>query len=285
MKNRILGIALVFVFVMSMLPVFSSAAVRGDVDGDSKVTASDARLALRCSVSLEKLNNKQTSAADINEDGKVTASDARSILRLSVGLSDDNAPSNQYEIIRSERFYIKGSISSDERNYEPMEMAMYGSTVYMESDFDGMDIAILVENGKNVYMIYSEKKAALHMSDTILSMAGMSVDELLSDSEMDFSDMPVFSQLKKLRTENFKGVQCTVYSYEEPDGTVEVYMNGNRLVRFVYLDKRGAFLSDLIVDSVSADVPAAYRSVPNGYKVYKGLMGMYSFMELLENGN
>ena len=58
----------------------------GDVDGNGKVDASDARLALRASVGLEKLDEKQTNAADADKNGKVEAGDARLILRAAVGL-------------------------------------------------------------------------------------------------------------------------------------------------------------------------------------------------------
>lgn len=57
--------------------------VLGDVDGDGKVTAADARLILRASVGLEEVD---TDVADMDGDGKVTAADARLALRESVGL-------------------------------------------------------------------------------------------------------------------------------------------------------------------------------------------------------
>ncbi len=60
----------------------------GDVNGDGKISASDARLALRASVGLEKLTDTQFKSADVNNDNKVTASDARTILRVSVGLEN-----------------------------------------------------------------------------------------------------------------------------------------------------------------------------------------------------
>ena len=62
----------------------------GDVDGDSKITASDARLALRRAVGLEdyKEGSKQFIACDVDKDGNVTAADARLILRAAVGLED-----------------------------------------------------------------------------------------------------------------------------------------------------------------------------------------------------
>ena len=62
----------------------------GDTDGDGKVSAADARLALRASVGLENLSSAQSAAADVDmpEENKVTAADARKILRVSVGLED-----------------------------------------------------------------------------------------------------------------------------------------------------------------------------------------------------
>lgn len=62
--------------------------VLGDVDGDGNISAADARMALRASVSLEKLNNWATIAADFNGDKTIVASDARLILRTSVGLEN-----------------------------------------------------------------------------------------------------------------------------------------------------------------------------------------------------
>ena len=58
----------------------------GDADCDGKVTAADARLALRASVDLETLSEYAAKAADTDSDGKITAADARVILRLAVGL-------------------------------------------------------------------------------------------------------------------------------------------------------------------------------------------------------
>ncbi len=58
----------------------------GDVDGDGKISAADARLALRASVGLENLSDLQEEAADIDSDKKISAADARMILRASVGL-------------------------------------------------------------------------------------------------------------------------------------------------------------------------------------------------------
>ena len=58
----------------------------GDVDSSDKVDATDARLALRAAVGLDKLGDAQTKAADVDKSGVVDATDARIILRVAVGL-------------------------------------------------------------------------------------------------------------------------------------------------------------------------------------------------------
>ncbi len=56
-------------------------AAKGDANCDSKVTALDARHALRVSAGLEVQPEALFYAADVNGDGKITAADARLILR------------------------------------------------------------------------------------------------------------------------------------------------------------------------------------------------------------
>ena len=60
--------------------------ILGDVTGDGKVLADDARLALRGSARLEVLSEAQLLAADFNGDGILNADDARRILRFSARL-------------------------------------------------------------------------------------------------------------------------------------------------------------------------------------------------------
>ena len=60
----------------------------GDVTGDGKVLAADARLALRAAARLEILDEPSFYAADVDFDDKVTAADARKILRVAAGLDE-----------------------------------------------------------------------------------------------------------------------------------------------------------------------------------------------------
>lgn len=57
--------------------------VKGDVNGNGKITAADARQTLRAAAKLETLDERAEFAADVNNDGKITATDAREILNRS----------------------------------------------------------------------------------------------------------------------------------------------------------------------------------------------------------
>lgn len=60
--------------------------VKGDITGDGKITAADARSALRQAVGLDDSGAWQKIAAKVTAGEKVTAADARRILRAAVGL-------------------------------------------------------------------------------------------------------------------------------------------------------------------------------------------------------
>lgn len=63
----------------------------GDVNLDKKITAADARLALRISARLDNypaVDSVVFKNADVNGDGVITAADARIILRVSAGISE-----------------------------------------------------------------------------------------------------------------------------------------------------------------------------------------------------
>ncbi len=63
----------------------------GDVDGNTDITAADARLCLRAAAKLDVLEQLQSNAADVNGDGVISSSDARMILRASANIEPINA--------------------------------------------------------------------------------------------------------------------------------------------------------------------------------------------------
>ena len=85
--SAVLAALLLLTAIPLRVPASSAAAlVPGDVDSSGKVTAEDARLALRCAVGLELLLDDALRCADADHDNTVTAADARLILRAAVGL-------------------------------------------------------------------------------------------------------------------------------------------------------------------------------------------------------
>lgn len=69
-----------------LICIDTSFIIKGDIDGNGKINASDARLALRSAAGLAALTAEEKYAADFDNDGKVTAADARHILRYAAGL-------------------------------------------------------------------------------------------------------------------------------------------------------------------------------------------------------
>ena len=94
MKKKILALVLVISFVMSMFALsFTSSAVstlKGDADGDGKVTLTDARITVIASAGIIELTEAQKSACDVITTGAdknvITTADARRILRTAAGL-------------------------------------------------------------------------------------------------------------------------------------------------------------------------------------------------------
>ena len=57
-----------------------TVAVRGDLDGDGKLTAKEARQVMTAVTRADSLNTLQMLCADLNGDGKISAMEARQIL-------------------------------------------------------------------------------------------------------------------------------------------------------------------------------------------------------------
>ncbi len=64
--------------------------VKGDTNGDGKVTPADSTIALRTYVGLNSISDVEKLAGDLNGDGKITPADSTIVLRAYVGLTDIN---------------------------------------------------------------------------------------------------------------------------------------------------------------------------------------------------
>ncbi len=91
MTKRIISILIASLMLLTIIPLSTVTAASKyslcDVNNDGKITAADARKALRYSVELETPDEQQFFSADCAEPkGKISAVDARLILRVSVEL-------------------------------------------------------------------------------------------------------------------------------------------------------------------------------------------------------
>lgn len=92
MKKRIITIIIALLAIITIS--FSAFAENidttkiGDVNGDSKIAASDARIVLRVAAHLDAETENILLYGDINKDGNISASDARIILRVAANLEN-----------------------------------------------------------------------------------------------------------------------------------------------------------------------------------------------------
>lgn len=268
---RAVSCLLAVLLLLAGLSLSAFAALRGDADLNGTVEPADARLALRASVGLETLSEQQFAAADMDANGEIEPADARAILRLSVGLGEDE--NDQYDIIRSSNWYIVGTVT-DRYGSSPFTMAKSGGTVYMESDFEGTPMGILLtpETG---YLSNISEKLTLELSRTVLSLLGIREEDLIDSGKFGFGSFPSKSLAAADEvTEN--GSKLTVYSFTDEGEAVKVFMNGPSLVRIER--GTGENASVLAFTLVSGIVPADKKAVPSGFTLLKGTSGLFEFM-------
>ena len=271
-------ISFILALCLAIVPLAANAAVWGDVTGEGQITTSDARLALRAAIGLERYapGSAQFAGADIIADGKITTDDARLILRIAVGLEPKE---NQYDILRSGAFYMEGR--TDGENGAPMKMAVNKDLVYMEMNSGDMELGYLVKN-KSIYLLNPAEKT-YHKLNAIetATMKGfglMDEKEIRAEiAEFGFDSMPSLNTADSVSGGKLNGMPCAVYTYRLSDGgRTEIYMYGYRLLAMNSVSADGKTASMMTFTNVSGAVPtyppAGYKSVTL-IKLVEGLAG------------
>ena len=115
--KKFLSILLCAVMMFGCAIIGSAAEgdiVYGNVDGNSGITANDARAVLRYSVGLETFTEDQLIAADVNGDGTVNSGDARLILRASVGLENSaQVGVNGSQVLMSGNYVLNATVDME----------------------------------------------------------------------------------------------------------------------------------------------------------------------------
>ena len=290
MKKKIIALALCVFMLFGVANITAMALTPGDIDGNGKTEATDARLALRAAVGLDVLSADKRIAADVDGNETVDATDARLILRAAVGLeklpespAQNEVPeSAEYDILRSGSFYMSGTMIDSTGIESPMEIAITPDSIYMLADFSGTAMGMLIK-GKKLYMIYPKKKAYLEMSESLMSMAGLDISELTSSDALDFSTYGALSEADAVTEATHNGKVCKVYHFRGETEESRIYIDGTKVVRLASYDNNGRFLAATDITSLSDNIPADMSAPPSGFKAYKGMTGLFSFMALLED--
>lgn len=118
--KKLISVILVICLALSLSPMVFASSMRGDIDGDNKVTSSDALAVLMYSVG--KSNTIDKSKADLNGDGQINSADALIILQICVGLifSEPVTKDGIIDLYNSalKKAYYKESLTIDKTHYD-----------------------------------------------------------------------------------------------------------------------------------------------------------------------
>ncbi|MBR5411086.1 MAG: dockerin type I repeat-containing protein [Clostridia bacterium] len=158
-KSRLLLAIILTLALLFALTAAANAASRifGDVDGDDKVTASDARLALRAAVQLDDhLTDIAKQAANVDGDDKITASDARLILRAAVSLEELTGTIHVHEPAEAVRENEKPATCTEDGSYD--------TVVRCKDCNEELSRETVVLNKLGHDIVFSEKKSEFSLT-------------------------------------------------------------------------------------------------------------------------
>lgn len=274
MKKMYLAVFLIILIAVVFCGCLSfSNTLIPEVEKDETTTAAENRV-----TQSETVSETQ---ADIEPESQSTAPSQNASDTEAETIDIDPPTSSEFDVLKSGTFYMKGGMTDSSGALSPMEIAMTPSSMFVLSDFNGASMGILIKDN-SVYMIYEDEKAYLELSDSIMQMAGLDINELTSSGSIDFSSLGSLSEAQSVTQEEYNGRTCQVYHFENTEsGEKRIYMDGTKLIRIAMYSTSGKFVSATEIDSISSSVPAGKSSPPSDYKAYKGITGMISFMTLI----
>lgn len=197
--------------------------------------------------------------------------------------SQGDIPANsEYEILRSGNFYALGNITDEKGVTMPMEMAVTKDSLYMTYASKTHNMVALIDAKNNVYLILPDDKVYLQISSSMLNVMGSSVEDMTGNN-IDFSELPALSEATEINDTKMNGIACKEYVLHSENGIKRVYLNGNKIVAYASYSKSDKLHELFVIDSITGTVPASKTTPPSGYKVYKDMIGMLSFMSKYED--
>lgn len=221
----------------------------GDINDDGKVTAMDARTALRYAARLEPSSDVELLCIDADGDGRISASDARSILRVAARISkfvagfDGNGTPNVINTIRSNVFYMEIENHDESQNANiSLSVARNGNDIYMITS----DSAIMGEMGlgdvfkitkcgmmvadDKIYALMSTESAdiAMYISKEMQQELDLEPEMLYEISDMIEDFIPADIGQPEKKTVDGKEMFC--YSYNVNGAPCIMYIGTNGIL-------------------------------------------------------
>ena len=287
MKKMYLAIFLIVLvaFVFAGCLSFSGSLTTGMTTEEYDETVSDDPVYLPDATTSAYTDPSQTGTEEQSSQAEQTTGASQTGVEnttASQGNQDISVPAgNEFDILKSGNFYMVGTMIDQTGVPAPLEMAITPSSIYMSSSMDGIDIGILLVDGKQMYMLYPGKKAYLEMTDSIMEMTGMNIEEFSESATVDFSNFGSLTDADSVTEEVLNGRKCQVYTVNSDNEVKKIYLDGKKLVRFASYTTSGKLLSASDITSITGNVPADKCAPPANYKGYKGMIGMASFMTML----
>lgn len=258
-----------------------SQSMMGDVNGNGKVTAADARIILRVSAKIDPADSISLYNTDADGNGKITASDARIVLRVSANLSefvygfDGNGIPCALNVLRSDEYFVNASYKEPSSSTTvSMSLARNGKNIYIISDDMGFDMSEIgfsecgmMLNEDKVYAIMGsdKSKVAMFIPDKMCEEMGMTKEELdeISGLLSSFIADDIGTASRDIR--NGESVFCYTYAIEGYTYFLNVSTNGRLLsIDGESLSGEESIRETLITfNEISADSVADYFDLNN----------------------
>lgn len=232
--KKITAVILSFVMLLALcVPAFAATGVAakdiimGDLDSNKKITATDARLALRAASKLDA-NNYDVNAYDTDGNGKLTAADARTILRVAAKLQnfdigfDANWVPNAVGAFSRNTYSMDASMKSEGVSMD-LNLKVSGENIYMDLggliDLGTISGVLIVD--KKFYAVDLAGRSALAIPDNMLEDMGEDMDISGMMTQMTKLFIVDFDEISEAKTDD--GKDALRYSKMTDDGFYSAY--------------------------------------------------------------
>lgn len=268
--------------VLLIIPVSAANQQLGDINADSEVNATDARLALRFASKLETPTENEKTAADVDKNGKLNAADARTILRVAAKLEtlpEEEKIPEQLQLLFDGEYQLIDSNTDEYGDEYTFAISVSGDNALSSFAYNGDDAyssEILLSDNGHFYEVQTNM------------LIGMSLDEYF-ESGLIFDDAYTLSKLVEIKNEKpdfavttdySDSKEYTVYSFFFEDGSLKVFMLDDEIRYIITYDTEMLMRTYIAVSEIRTEFDKTALDI-NNYTImseeeyYEELFGDY----------